>query len=44
MSNRTETNIEPDAGYTLVELLIAVLLLGILASIVVFAVGGISAA
>ena len=42
MSNPTHTTSRADAGYTLVELLIAVLVLGILASVVVFAISGIS--
>ena len=43
MSKPTETHTEPDTGYTLVELLVVVLVLGILASVVVFAISGISA-
>lgn len=39
MTNTVHTN-DPDRGSTLVELLVAILIVGVLASVVVFAVGG----
>jgi prepilin-type N-terminal cleavage/methylation domain-containing protein len=44
MSDRLRTRIEADRqdGFTLIELLIVIVILGILAGIVVFAVGGIT--
>ena len=38
----TSREVRPDEGFTLIELLIVIVILGVLAGIVVFAVGGIN--
>lgn len=42
MNETIETHEEKDGGFTLVELLIVIVILGILAAVTVFAVGGIT--